>query len=160
MTRELLERTHADLSRPHPFAAERIAFISCRPAAMQGGATLLLASDLHSVLDADYEQDDFAGAMLGSGAFRSILKRAYNNPISVLHVHRHEHLGRPWFSGFDLNEAHKYVPDFWKVRATYPHGILVLSHDSAAGLIWIPGIAKQVRLARVTVVGAPTQEIS
>jgi hypothetical protein len=157
LTRNLLSRTHADLSRRHPFAAERVAFISCKPATIIAGTTLV-AEDLHPVRDDDYEEDETAGAMLGSGAFRSILQYALNNAVSVLHVHRHEHPGKPWFSSFDLSEARKYIPDFWKVRPSFPHGIFVLSHDSAAGLIWLPG-AGQVRLSRITVVGAPSQEI-
>ena len=99
------------------------------------------------------------GAMLGAGAFRRILQYAYGLPVSILHVHRHEHWGRPWFSQVDLTEAHKYVPDFWKVRAGYPHGTLVLSRDSAAGLIWIPGTKTQCRLSRITVIGTPTTEV-
>jgi hypothetical protein len=159
VTRQLLERVHADLSRPHPFAWERVGFICCRPAALRAGAIVLLGLDLHPVRDEDYERDDTAGAMLGSGAFRRILQFAYSNPVSVLHVHRHEQRGKPWFSDFDLSEARKYIPDFWKVRGGYPHGILVLSHDSAAGLIWMPGTGGQTRLSRVSIVGAPVQEI-
>jgi hypothetical protein len=115
--------------------------------------------DLHPVLDEDYERDNTVGAMLGAGAFRRILQFAYNNPVSILHVHRHEHRGKPWFSDIDLREAQKYVPDFAKVRADYPHGILVLSHDSAAGLIWRPKSITQSRLARIIVVGTPVQEV-
>jgi hypothetical protein len=155
----LLARIHEDLSRPHPHAGERVAFLSCRPAALRGGAVALLGQELHRVLDEDYEHNDMVGAMLGSSAFRRILQYAYGNPVSILHVHRHDHRGRPWFSHVDLTEAQKYVPDFWKVRRGYPHGILVLSHDSAAGLIWISSTATQCRLSRITVVGAPTHEV-
>src|SRR6267154_2363907 len=96
LTRSLLERTHADLSRPHPYAWERITFLSCRPALLREVGTVLLGLDLHPVLDDDYERDNTVGAMLGAGAFRRILQFAYNNPVSILHVHRHEHLGKPW----------------------------------------------------------------
>ena len=111
LTKELLDRVHVDLSRPHPFAGERVAFMSCRPAALRAGAVVLLGLNLHPVLDDDYERNDTVGAMLGSGAFRRILQLAYNNPLSVLHVHRHEHHGKPWFSEFDLSEAQKYVQE-------------------------------------------------
>lgn len=159
LTRHLLERVHADLSRPHPYAWERIAFLTCQPAPLRAGAMVLLGLDVHPVVDGDYERDDTVGAMLGAGAFRRILQVAYGKPVSVLHVHRHEHRGKPWFSDIDLREARKYVPDFWKVRSGFPHGILVLSHDSAAGLIWLPESRTQTRLARISVVGTPVQEI-
>jgi hypothetical protein len=159
LTRDLLERLHADLARPHPFASERVTFMSCRPAALRAGGIVLLGVDIHPVRDEDYERDDTVGAMLGSGAFRQILQFAYNNPASILHVHRHEHRGRPWFSDVDLQEAQKYIPDFWKVRSGYLHGILVLSHDSSAGLIWMPHASGQTRLSRINVAGTPVQEI-
>jgi hypothetical protein len=111
------------------------------------------------VANKDYERDNTIGAMLGAGAFRRILQVAYNASVSVLHVHRHEHRGNPWFSDVDLSEARKYVPDFWKVQAGLPHGILVLSHDSAAGLVWVPGTPTPVRMSRITVVGASVKEI-
>src|ERR1051325_3411888 len=97
LSREFLALTQADLSRRHPFAAERVAFISCRPAAITGGA-MLIAEALHPVPDDHYEEDEKAGAMLGSSAFRSILQFALNNAVSILHVHSHEHSGEPWFS--------------------------------------------------------------
>ena len=157
ITAQLLNRVHTDLSRQHPFACERVAFISCKPAALRTG-TLLVANDLHPVLDEDYERDSSVGAMLNGGAFRRILQFAYNNAVSILHVHRHEHYGRPWFSDVDLRYAKRYVPDFTKVRAGYPHGILLLSKDSAAGLIWKPE-GGQVRLTRISVVGPFLQEV-
>ncbi len=159
LTRELLNQVHRDLSRPHPHAGERVAFLTCLPAVLRGSAVVMLGQMLHPVVDEDYERDDTVGAMLGSAAFRKILQVAYSQPVCVLHVHRHEHLGRPWFSDIDLREARKYVPDFFKVRKGFPHGILVLSQDSAAGLIWNPQSNTQVRLPRITVVGAPAQEI-
>src|SRR3954452_4217188 len=73
----LLERVHEDLSRPHPHAGARGAFVSCRPAPLRGGAVMLLGQDLHPVLDEDYERNDMVAAMLGAGAFRRILQYAY-----------------------------------------------------------------------------------
>jgi hypothetical protein len=159
LTRELLYAVHEDLSRPHPYAAERVGFVTFRPAILRGGALALLGEALHPVADEDYEDDPTVGAMLGSSAFRKILELAYKLPVSVLHVHRHEHFGRPWFSGVDLRDARKYVPDFWKVRKGFPHGIMVLSQDSASGLIWLPNASAPVRAPKISIVGTPVQEI-
>lgn len=153
LTRNLLGRLHADLDRPHPHAAERVAFLTCRPAPVSREQMILLGAEIHPVRDDDYEQDTSVGAMLGAGAFRRIMQVAYNTPATVVHAHRHEHRGVPWFSDLDLREARRYVPDFWKVRPGFPHGTFVLSHDSAAGLIWNPGSRTPSRLDRITVVG-------
>lgn len=159
ITRALLLQVHADLSRPHSHAGERVAFISCRPAPLMNGAMEILAADFHPVADDDYERDATVGAMLGAGAFRKSLQIAYNAPLSMFHAHRHEHYGRPRFSKVDLLEAHKYVPDFSKVRPGFPHGILVLSHDSASGLAWNPNTRSPVEIACIRVIGSPIHEI-
>ena len=159
LTRTLLEAIHADLSRPHPYAWERVTFLSCCASPLRADALALLGLDLHTVADEDYERDQTVGAMLGAGAFRKILQFAYHQEVSVLHVHRHEHDGTPWFSDVDLREARNYVPDFWRVRPGYPHGTVVLSHDSAAGLLWIPHSPRQSRLSRISIVGMPIEEI-
>jgi len=156
--RKLLEAVHADLSRPHAHAAERVTFLSCRPSEIAAAGLLLIGVGVHPVAEEDYERDLTVGAMLGPGAFRQILQFAYNTSVTVFHVHRHEHHGRPWFSNFDLEEAKKYMPDFSKVRPGFPHGIIVLSHDSAAGLVWLPP-SGVVRLSRITITGYPMQEI-
>ena len=53
LDRELLDRVHEDLSRPHAHAGERVAFLTCRPASLRGGAVMLLGQELHPVLDQD-----------------------------------------------------------------------------------------------------------
>lgn len=135
---DLVRTIHEDLSRHHPFALERVGFITCNVANLADDGIALYAAAYHPVADDDYIRDRSAAAMLGPGAFRKILQRVYNNPASVVHVHRHEHLGRPRPSPIDQRESKKFVPDFWKVCPQHPHGIVILSHDSLYGLMWHP----------------------
>src|SRR5690349_908086 len=93
ITQDLLRHLHTDLSRPHPFASERVSFLSCRPASLRNNGVVLLGAASHAVLDDDYVEDNTVGAMLGGSAFRRILQHAYNTPASIFHVHRHEHRG-------------------------------------------------------------------
>ena len=144
----------ADLLRPHPFAAERVGFIACKPAASRSG-TLLLAADYRPVADEDYVPDMRVGAMMGPAAIRKALQWAYNVRLSIIHVHLHDHDGAPGFSTTDLRETAKFVPDFFHVRPDLPHGALVLSRDSAIARCWlIPG-APPVWAEKVTIVGSP-----
>jgi hypothetical protein len=157
-TAPLWAAIHADLDRPHQFAHERVAFVSCRPAALQVGL-LLLAHDFHPVADNHYESGSGAGAMISGAAFSKALGLAHRSPLTILHVHRHEHEGAPRFSGYDVAQARQFVPDFWKVRPELPHGTLVLSHDSAYGLVWARRGTEPVVINRITVVGAPCVDI-
>ncbi len=87
------------------------------------------------------------------------LQAAWNKDVGMFHVHLHAHHGMPWFSPVDLTEARRYVPDFWNVKPHLPHGVLVLSQDSLAGVCWhtrdkAPGI-----ISEICIVGAPLQII-
>lgn len=137
VTRELLRRIHQDLSRPHSRAAERVGFLTCGVAPMDNGLGIF-ASIYHPVDDDDYVDDPVAAAMIRGSAFRKILQYAYNYPSAVFHIHRHNHRGIPRPSRIDQRESANFVPNFWNVCPTHPHGILVLSFDSIVGQVWIP----------------------
>lgn len=156
ISRPLLQHIHTDLSRVHPFAAERVGFIACASGALAGGGLVLLGESYHPVADSHYVNDPNAGATIGSAAIRIALQIAYNQPVSMFHVHRHEHLGLPRFSRIDLRESRRFVPDFFKVRPERCHGVIVLSHDALSGLCWLPGKTEPSPISRLAVVGRPT----
>jgi len=155
ITRKLLDATRQDLDRRHAFAAERVGFISCKVGALVDAGIVILAHAYHPVEDDDYLNDPTVGAMMGPGAIRKAMQRAYNENVSVFHVHMHDHFGAPWFSHVDLREANKFIPDFWNVRPEMPHGALVLSMDSLAGLCWLPATRQAEKISKISVVGAP-----
>ncbi len=159
ITRKLLEEIHTDLSRPHPYAFERVAFVSCTVAEQGHGDLLLLASTLHPIADLDYEVDFTAGAMLGAGAFRKALQYSFSHSVAMFHIHRHEHVGQPAFSSFDIRESACFVPDFWNVQPKFPHGTLLLSHDSMSGLIWLPETQKATSMSGFSIIGNPVREV-
>jgi len=155
ITAKLLAQIHHDLSHPHPFAAERIGFVQCQVAALHGKRLLILAHEFHPIEDADYLNDPAVGAMMGPAAIRKALQIAYAAPMCMFHVHRHDHRGDPWFSHIDLTENQKFVPDFWHVQPKFPHGAIVLSFDSMAGLAWIPSKRTPIRISEFSIVGSP-----
>lgn len=154
ITQGLLRDIHADLDRPHEFAAERVGFISCRQSALPNGMAILAERYL-PVDDQDYVDDPAFGAVVSSWGFRKALSLAYSDAVNIFHVHRHECFGQPGFSRADLAESRKFVPDFWKVRPGVPHGVIVLSHDSAQGLIWDPVDCLPKPIDDIMVVGMP-----
>lgn len=159
MTDRLWTNLHADLDRVHAFAYERVAFVSCRPADDGNGGLLLLADKMHVVPDEHYERQPNMPVTITGRAFSPMLGLAYREAVGIFHVHRHEHSGPPRFSGVDLSEASKFVPDFWKVRPRFPHGVLVLSHDSIFGLVFQQHSPKPQGISRFSIVGTPTKDI-
>jgi proteasome lid subunit RPN8/RPN11 len=155
ITRTLLVKVLDDLRRPHPFAAERVGFLSCRVGGLKPSGWAVLAHDFHSVADDDYLNDRGVGAMMGPAAIRKAMQVGLSNEVCMFHVHIHGHRGRPWFSGIDLRETAKFVPDFWHVRPHMVHGAIVLSLNSMSGLCWHPHASAPLRFSEFSIVGAP-----
>ena len=160
ISRTLLHTVRNDLARQHPFAWERVGFLGGNPGVLGHNEVVILAQSYHPVDDVDYVRADSVGAMMGSTAIRKALQIAYSNRMSMFHVHVHEHFGRPSFSHVDLQESAVFMPDFWHVCPSHPHGVLVLSKDSASGLCWYPGIRHPLLIEEIVVVGAPMEVIS
>jgi hypothetical protein len=135
-TTAFLDRVRDDLVRPHPFAFERLGFVTAR-AAKGMDHLVIIAENYHPIADGDYLRDETVGAMMGPDAIRKGLNLALIDTVGVFHVHMHDHAGPPRFSRTDLREQPKFVPDFFKLRPEMPHGAILLSHDQLAGRIWL-----------------------
>jgi len=157
LLRLLLMQIHEDLSRRHSLAGERVGFLTCGAATLADAGLLLTGEAWHAVADEDYIEDPHVGACIGGGAFRRIFQVAYREPVAILHVHRHDHYGRPGFSKTDTRSMCEFVPGFFNACRTRPHGALVLSRDSAVGAIWMEAQGHHYSLATVDVIGQPCE---
>jgi len=54
ISRHLVDEVQADLRRSHPFAHERVGFLSCRTAALVGDGVLLIPVAYHPLADHEY----------------------------------------------------------------------------------------------------------
>jgi hypothetical protein len=152
--RALLIAVREDLARPHPWAHERVGFLIAT-AAEQSGNLLVTICDYQGVADTDYERSDAVGAQIGPNAMRKATQAAYRPARSLWHVHTHGGSGTPGFSGVDLRSATEFVPGFLHPIPKMPHGLLVLSDDSAAGLCWTRKDSRPVSASNFISVGAP-----
>lgn len=155
LARGLYDRVLEDLRRPHPFAYERVGFLSARPGAAGDGLRLVLLTDYHPVPDHQYVKDSGCGARINSDAIREAMQRVLDTGAGSLHVHLHEHHGVPRFSDTDADETPRVVAGLRTVGPALPHGMLLLSDDRAEAWVWLPGEAQHTRAARITVVGRP-----
>lgn len=154
ITSGLVHQLRDDLRRPHPFAAERVGFITCR-AAMSPSGLMILAHQYYPVADEDYVENKRYGALIGPAAFRKALQVAYSLDVGLFHIHLHAHRGRPSPSRIDLHETKRFVPDFFHVRPKLPHGALIVSNDSISGRFWHPDRQLPRPINEFVVVGAP-----
>lgn len=154
-----LERVKSDLRRPHAYAFERVGFLVCRAAALPDSGILLLVSGYIPVFDEHYIDDPRYGATISASGFEAAWQLAFKNPVSIFHVHLHEHPGIPMFSSVDYKESANFVPDFLKVRRTMPHGAIVLSADAAWGQCWTSRTRPPRTITDFHFIGAPTRSI-
>lgn len=133
---DLLSLIRVDLRRRHRFAHERVGFILAGLAKSAEGI-LVLAQTYHPVADKDYLPDLSVGAMMGPEAIRKAMEFALIKRVAIFHVHSHGGIGIPDFSGVDIRENAKFVPDFLKVAPQNIHGAIVLSDSAAAGQFWV-----------------------
>jgi hypothetical protein len=150
----LLDAMRADLERHHEFAYERVGFMLAA-ATQTASGLMLMVQDYHPVSDDDYEQSHTVGAQIGSDAMRKAIQAAYRPSRALLHVHTHHGRGTPHFSGVDLRSAEKFVPGFFNPIPKMPHGLIVLSDDSAAGKLWLGANGEQTAISKFIRVGAP-----
>jgi hypothetical protein len=136
ITGQVLDAMRIDLARPHGFAHERIGFLTAGATRTECGQVLLLCHNYQPVADEDYIKDSSAGAVIGPDAIRKGLQSAYKTRSALIHVHTHGGRGRPEFSSIDLNSSKNFVPSFFNAVPQMPHGIVVLSDNSARGLFW------------------------
>lgn len=151
----MLRVIREDLHRPHAFAYERVGFMTAGVAQAGPGRLLLLARDYRPVAEEDYVPDRTVGVKIGSDAMRKATHFAYQPRSTLLHIHTHGGLGRPDFSSVDLKSGREFVPGFFHSVTKMPHGILVLSNDSATGLLWFSPDDTGTYISGFVGVGAP-----
>lgn len=157
--RPLFELMQSDLSRPHPFAAERVGFLSVATG-MANGELLVFAAEYYPIADEHYVEGRGAGARIGADAIRATMQRIYDTGRGVFHVHMHEHHGLPEFSPTDSREQPRLVASFRAVNRRVPHGMLLLSRDQAYSWVWDPRGVDPVVPHAISIVGYPTSLIS
>lgn len=159
ITGTLLDGVRDDIARAHPYAYERVGFLTAGACYEADGSLLMLANGYVSVEDQDYEDNPLVGAAIGRAAFRKVLQIAHRSRSSVLHVHSHGRKGLPSFSKIDFASGVQFVPSFFSVISAMPHGMVVLSDTHATGLVWTQASAAPTYLSRIERVGASLKTI-
>ena len=159
MRRRLYEEVRADLSRPHPFASERVGFLFGRLGYADETDRLVLLAGYSPLEDDRYIDDPRSGARIDSQAIRGAMQGVLDRGEGVFHVHMHDFAGKPHFSRMDRAELPRLIPSFQAVGPSFAHGLFLLSEDECAAEVWLPGSDKAVAAGRISIVGYPTRLI-
>jgi hypothetical protein len=155
--RKLLEQVRADLSRPHPFAAERVGFLFGKLGGASPDAPFVFMTEYVPLPDDRYIDDPRSGARIDSQAIRGAMQRVLDKGEGVFHVHMHEWPGRPLMSRMDAEEIPQIVTGFRRAGPAHAHGIFLLHDVECAAWVWLPGNENPVEAEAVSVVGFPLQ---
>jgi hypothetical protein len=146
-----------DLERPHPFAAERVGFVTGRTGTLADGRLILLTG-YYSIPDHEYVDDPSVGARIGSTAITWAMQAAYyGRPRreGVFHIHLHGHHGRTGMSGTDRREIPPMIPGFRSVGRDAAHGIIILSLNHGSAWVWLPGEQESALAMAMAIIGSP-----
>jgi hypothetical protein len=157
ITRKLLDEVRADLSRPHPFATERVGFLYGRLASAGADSPLVLMTGYEPVADDRYINDPWSGARIDSQAIRGAMQGVLDRGQGGLHVHMHHWPGRPALSRMDAEEIPPVVTGLRRVGLAQAHGIVLLHEEECAAWVWLPGQDNAVEAEVFSVVGFPTK---
>lgn len=157
---KLMMQMLTDLQRPHPFAAERVGFLSVGIGTGEDGEVLVIGGEYRAAGDHDYLRDDNVGARIGAEAIREALQWALASGRGIFHVHMHPHYGVPNFSFTDATELPHLAEAIRRGAPAAPHGMLVLSRDAANAWVWTSDQPAPCVPAQIAVVGRPMRLIS
>jgi hypothetical protein len=158
ITKEILSQINSDLTRPHPFALERVGFIFVRLGTIIDGH-LLLASGYQSVRDEHYaraKKGDYTGAIINRYAITEAMQRALSTGEGVFHVHIHDFgINSAAFSKVDMKSLNELMPSFYSVSNNALHGALLLTPEKIIGKYWTKD-KNQYNISNISVVGYPS----
>lgn len=149
----------ADLMRPHPFAFERVGFLSSNCSWLAPDHIVVLLNKYHPVPNEHYLDDDDAGASIGSDSICDALARILQTGRGQFHVHLHEHRGIPRPSRVDLIGLPPMVRSFAVAAPSQASGYLILSEDSAWAEVSVPNHLRPLAATKITSVGFPFQRL-
>lgn len=155
--RPLYLRVREDLARRHPFAYERVGFLSARLGNQAAAERLVLFTNYYPVPDDQYLKDPRAGARINSTAIREAMQRVLDTGDGLFHVHCHAHRGRPGFGEMDMEETPRIVASLRVAGPRQTHGMVLLSNDQCVVHAWMPDAGDATVAERVSVVGYPIE---
>jgi molybdopterin/thiamine biosynthesis adenylyltransferase len=156
---KIYDEVLADLKRPHPFAYERVGFLSTALSVSEMNEPIIIVTQYHKLADSDYENDKSVGARINSDSIIAAQQRIYDTGNGCLHVHLHAHNGTTHPSSTDSNELPKVVESFCNVDSNIANGLLILSNDSAYAAIKLNGIDYFIEPEIISIVGYPLKFI-
>jgi len=106
---------------------------------MAGNEILVLVKDIEFLAEQEYVETLYHGAHWRGSATIRILNRALAGKLGILLFHAHEYSESVGLSMDDVKSARELLPVYQNLIPDRPHGSIVIGHESAAGIVLLPG---------------------
>lgn len=144
-----------DLMKPHAFAFERVGFFSTNVMHLGADFIVVTVTGYHSVDDMDYINDPDVGAKINGNAIRKAMQRMIPSRMGCLHVHIHDHLGKPRASCTDLKSLPELSASFCNMNPEAASGYIIFSRNSFYSEISIGSEFMAFQINQMSIVGYP-----
>ena len=155
--KRVFNKMKLDLKRAHPFAFERVGFLFFKKNKSSHDEYTILATEYMLVADEHYINDPMVGAKINNMAIRAVFQHLLDTSLGVLHVHLHDHYGKPQMSKSDSRGIPPLVKSFHNLGLDTPHGMLIFSKDNMNGWISSPKTLQVKNIVQTNIVGFPTR---
>lgn len=155
----LVETIHVNFSTPHPFAYERIGFITVG-FGVQTNGVVGVAQSYYPVKDEHYIPDEYIGAAYNDQAIRDITSLAYQLQTGIFHIHAHYGSKRLQFSEVDEESASSLIPSLFSYSPNALHGVLLVNEESISGRYWKSASDGPHTIDKIVSVGHPIRRYS
>lgn len=151
-TYELIKK---DLDRSHPFAFERVGFLSTKMTRADEDFVVVTATGYTPIEDDDYIDDEEVGAKINEHSIHQAMRKILSSQHGCLHVHLHKHKGPTHPSFTDLSSLPQVAKAFHNANPETACGYLILSEDSFFCNMSVTSEFKLSPVSQVSVVGSP-----
>ncbi|MGC9451686.1 MAG: hypothetical protein ACP5I4_09590 [Oceanipulchritudo sp.] len=148
-----------NLTSRHPFAFERVGFLSSSLSALDENNYLVLLKKFHPVPDPHYLEDESVGASISGEAIRAAMECGLRNKVGQIHAHIHDHFGQPTPSVIDAEGLPPLTKALATIVPSQASGFLIFSRDRACAEVQIPGQKGSIEATAITIVGFPIRRL-
>jgi hypothetical protein len=138
LTHSMDQEIRDDLNRPHPFAVERVGFVSATGSMVGLDDYLIVLKKYYPVKDGDYIEDDTVGCRINGNAIRIAMQHILSSHESMFHIHLHAFKSIPSMSITDRKEIPQIVKSLCNVNPNIIHGFIIMSKTHYKGYVKIP----------------------
>ena len=154
ISRTLDTEIRNNLIRPHPFAMERIGFVSGVHSNIEHNECLIVLKKYYPIEDSDYIEDSTVGARINGNAIRKAMQLIMDTHEGMFHVHIHPFNYFPSMSKTDKIGIPPVIKSLCNVDRSVLTGCIIMSNSHQCAYVYVPDVGL-ITTNKIRVIGFP-----